>query len=75
MTTPINMALYRFLMKHGAEEIEAEAAARIDVTDLVTKADLKAELAELRASLLIWIVTMFIGQTALLLTVLRMMQP
>jgi hypothetical protein len=74
-TQPINMALYRLLMKQGAEADEAEAAARLEVSDLVTKADLKAELAEFKSALLIWMVSLFIGQTALLLTVLRMMRP
>ena len=75
MTAPINMTLYRLLVKAGASEPEAEDAARIDASNLATKADLKADLADLRASLLIWIVTLFVGQTALLLTVLRMMRP
>lgn len=75
MTMPINMTLYRLLLKMGAEEADAEAAARIDASELVTKADLKADLADLKSSLLIWIVTLFVGQTALLLTVLRMMRP
>jgi hypothetical protein len=71
MTIPINMTLYRLLLKMGAEEAEAEAAASVDASQLATKADL----AELKASLLMWIVAMFIGQTALLLTVVRMMLP
>jgi hypothetical protein len=75
MTIPINMTLYRLLMKMGAEDAEAEEAARLETSDLVTKADLKAELAEFKSALLIWMVSLFIGQTALLLTVLRMMRP
>ena len=73
-TQPINMALYRFLKDHGAQEADAVEAARLDVSDLVTKADLKAELADFKSSLLIWMVTLFIGQTALLLTVLRLIR-
>lgn len=75
MTTPINMTLYRLLMKMGADDTEAEAAAQLEVSDLATKADLKAELAEFKSSVLIWMVSLFVGQTALLLTVLRMMRP
>jgi hypothetical protein len=74
-TQPINMTLYRLLVQLGAQEAEAEDAARLEVSDLVTKADLKAELAEFKSALLIWMVSLFIGQTALLLTVLRMMRP
>lgn len=75
MTNPINMTLYRVLVELGAGDAEAEAAARQDVNDLVTKADLTAALADFRASLLVWLVAMFIAQTGLLLTVLRMMRP
>jgi len=52
MAAPMNMTLYRLLLKTGASETDAEAAARIDTSDLATKADL----AELKASLLMWIV-------------------
>jgi hypothetical protein len=55
MATPINMALYRMLLKMGANESEAEDAARIDASELATKTDLaelkgavQAELAVLR---------------------------
>jgi hypothetical protein len=41
-TQPINMHLYRLLLKIGANESEAENAARLDASDLVTKADLAA---------------------------------
>lgn len=74
-TPPINMTLYRLLVQLGASETDAEDAARLEVSDLVTKADLKAEFAEFKSALLIWMVSLFIGQTALLLTVLRMMRP
>ena len=30
MNAPINLALYRYLVAHGASESEAEAAARLD---------------------------------------------
>jgi hypothetical protein len=52
MAAPMNMTLYRLLLKTGATEADAEAAARIDTSDLATKADL----AELKAALLMWIV-------------------
>jgi len=52
MAAPMNMTLYRLLLKTGASEADAEAAARIDTSDLATKADL----AELKASLLMWII-------------------
>lgn len=61
MTTPINMALYRFLVKHGADEPEAEAAARIDTSDLATKADI----LELRAELQKFIIQAMLGMTAI----------
>lgn len=47
MATPINMHLYRLLVKQGAEPAEAEQAARIDASDLATKGDL----AEVRTDL------------------------
>jgi hypothetical protein len=66
----MNMALYRLLLKIGANEADAEAAARVDISELVTKADLKAEVADLKAELLKWtigIVFTAIGvQTALI---------
>ena len=40
MTIPINMTLYRLLLKMGAEDKEAEEAARVETADLVTKLDL-----------------------------------
>jgi hypothetical protein len=56
---PINLPLYRLLVKVGASEAEAEEAARMDTSALVTKADLaelkaatKADLAELKAELM-----------------------
>jgi len=67
MTTPINMALYRLLVKGGATETEAEAAARLDTSDLATKGDL----SQLKASLIMWMVgivfTALTLQTALII--------
>jgi hypothetical protein len=52
----MNMTLYRLLLKTGATEADAEAAARIDTSDLATKADL----AELKASLIMWMVGLMV---------------
>ena len=51
MTGPINMALYRWMVQHGADEATAEQAARIDASELATKADLHIAIAELKAEL------------------------
>lgn len=82
MTIPINMTLYRLLVKQGASETEAEAAASVDASQLATKADLlavktdlQATIGDVKAAILMWMVMAFIAQTALLLTVLRMMRP
>jgi hypothetical protein len=56
MAAAMNMTLYRLLLKTGATEADAEAAARLETSDLVTKADLVAAINELKASLLMWIV-------------------
>jgi hypothetical protein len=69
------MALYRVLVRHGASETEAEAAASVDTSQLVTKADLLAALADVKASMQMWMITALIAQTALLLIVLRGMRP
>lgn len=71
MTIPINMTLYRLLVKQGATEAEAEAAATVDASQLATKTDL----AELKASLIMWLITLLIAQTGLILTVLRFSRP
>jgi len=57
MAAPMNMTLYRLLVKTGATEADAEVAARIDTADVVTKADLsafatKADIAGLKAEIL-----------------------
>lgn len=61
MTTPINLPLYRLLLKTGATEAEAEEAARVDHTDLVTKADLLA----LEVRLQKFIMQAMVGMTAI----------
>jgi len=70
MAAPMNMTLYRLLVQMGASEPDAEAAARVDTSDLATKADL----AELKASLLMWMVGIIFGamsiQTGLFIFVL-----
>ena len=67
MTIPINMTLYRLLVKQGATEQEAEEAAKVDASLLATKADL----TELKASLIMWLIALFVGQTSLIFAVLR----
>jgi hypothetical protein len=79
MTTN-NLALYRLLIKFGASEPDAAAAASVDESHLVTKADLRAEMADLRSDLLKWGVgLLFTGlamQTALVIFALtRMARP
>ena len=78
MTVPINMALYRLLVKMGTPEGEAEEAATLDASALATTADLadiRTSIADLKSSLLMWIILLLIGQTGLLLTIIRAMRP
>ena len=61
----------------GFTEQQAKAAAEAfaDATsqELVTKADLKAEIAELKADLLKWLVPLLLGQAALIATLVKML--
>jgi hypothetical protein len=75
MIMPVNMTLYRLLVKQGATEADAEQAAKVDAAHLVTSIDLTAQLAELKASLLMWIITLLIAQTGLIFAVLRFVRP
>jgi hypothetical protein len=52
--TTTSLPLYRILIKLGASETDAEAAAIADETNPVAKADLRAELSDLRSDLLKW---------------------
>jgi hypothetical protein len=52
MAVPMNMTLYRLLVKGGANEADAEEAARFDTSALATKADLLELKAATRADLL-----------------------
>lgn len=61
MTTPINLALYRLLVKTGASEAEAEEAARLDTTNVATKADL----LDLETRLQRFILQAMLGMTAI----------
>lgn len=61
-TTPINIALYRLLVQMGASEADAEQAARIDTSDLATKADL----ANLKAELIKWNVGTLLALTTIM---------
>jgi hypothetical protein len=60
MTIPINMTLYRLLTKMGADEKEAEEAARMETADLVTKLDLM----EMETRLQKVIIQAMLGMTA-----------
>jgi hypothetical protein len=85
MATPINMALYRYLVQHGASEAEAEQAASPDNTTLATKADLmelrlatKGDLAELKAELfrhttqtLVWTTAIYGGIVTVVIAIVR----
>jgi len=63
----MNMALYKLLLKTGASEDEAEAAARLDTTDLATKGDLSELKAELTWRMIGIVFTALGLQTALIL--------
>ena len=65
MTAPINLALYRYLVTHGASEDEAAEAARLDVSDLATKADLDARLSALETRIVRTIHTSMIAMTGI----------
>jgi hypothetical protein len=60
MTTN-NLSLYRLLLKFGASEADAEAAATIDASALATKADL----ADLKADLTWRFIVVLGAQTAI----------
>lgn len=66
MTTN-NLALYKLLVKFGASEDDAARAATVDTTELATKADL----ADLKASLIMWMIGVMIAQTGLFLALVR----
>lgn len=70
MTTPINMALYRLLIKTGASEAEAEEAARLDTSNLATKADL----LELKADLQKFLLQTMLGMTALFAAIVGLLR-
>lgn len=80
-TIPVNMSLYRLLVKGGASDTDALEAATVDTSQLATKADLglttatlKTDIADLRGSLIQWMVgivfTAMALQTALILALL-----
>jgi hypothetical protein len=56
-----NLTLYRLLVRNGASEADAEAAASVDTSVLATKADI----AELKADLTWRYVVILGAQTAL----------
>lgn len=49
--TATNLPLYRLLVKGGATEADAEAAATFDASSLATTADLGTAIADLKADL------------------------
>jgi hypothetical protein len=53
MSAPINATLFRLLLRlvPGVTEAEAAEAARADTSDLATKADLKAEVGDLKTAM------------------------
>jgi hypothetical protein len=56
-----NLTLYRLLVKFGASEVDAEAAANVDTSALATKADL----ADLKAELTWRFIVVMGAQTAI----------
>jgi hypothetical protein len=75
-TAPINMALYRVLLKHGASEAEAEAAARLEASELATKADLaalKLDVIELKAELIKWNVGTLVALTGIFAAIVKLL--
>lgn len=69
-----NLTLYRLLVKFGATETEAAAAATLDATTVATKADiaeLKTALAALEASLAWKIVGAMAGLTGIFAVIVR----
>jgi len=63
MTHPMNMTLYRLLLKTGASEPDAEAAAQVDKADLVT--NLELAMAQLKVDLQRVILQAMVGMTAI----------
>ena len=61
--TTLNIELLDALKKAGVDEETARAAAKsvLSVDQLVTKVDLKAELAELKVDLIKWMAGLIIG--------------
>ena len=74
MIIPMNMALYRFMLKLGATEDEAQDAARVDTSIVTTKADLialKADIAELKYELIKWNVGTIVAVAGIVLAIVR----
>jgi len=63
--TTNNLTLYRLLLKAGASEADAAAASTADESHLATKADLRAELADLKADLTWRFIVIMGAQTAI----------
>jgi len=65
MMMSTNLPLYRLLVKGGASETEAEAAATFDTSALATKADLTTAIADLKAELTWRFIVIMGAQTAI----------
>jgi hypothetical protein len=63
--TTTNLPLYRILVKGGASEADAEAAATVDTSALATKADLTTAIADLQAELTWRFIVVMGAQTAI----------
>lgn len=70
MTTN-NLALYKLLVKFGASEEDAANAVAAENSTLVTRADLRAEMAELKASLVMWMIGVMLAMTGVFLAIVR----
>jgi len=67
------LALYAVLRSLGVDEDKAQAA--VEDNEVVTKAFLKAELLELKSSLLLWLFSMLLAFTGVVLAIVRWGKP
>jgi hypothetical protein len=66
--TTQNIALYRLLVKLGASEGDAEAAAALDTSLLATKQDL----SQLKAELIMWQVGIMVAMTGIFAAIVKL---
>lgn len=74
MSTAV-MEIYKALVEAGVSDKQAQEAAqsvisRQEAKEFATKSDLKAEVAQLKSSMIIWFVGLELATTALILSVL-----